>query len=223
MRKILATTFVFLLFSVVTAGAQTVTVEALSSPIPLIDATTSSFPIPGDVGTAQVSSVTGTTAPSGLGFAPTSPPYNGTGPSMQPYFAAWNGEITLQFTDEQSNFSMLWGSIDPSNTIEFFNSVTSTTVPIFTISGQQLHDTYDNSIVYGGSTGASTRKVGFAFSSNTFNSIEFIGSTTDHFALEFNVVASPVPGPIPGAGLLSYIALGLLGLGSYGWKRLRAA
>jgi hypothetical protein len=32
---------------------------------------------------------------------------------------------------------------------------------------------------------------------------------------------SPAPGPIPGAGFLSYVALGLLGLGSAGWKRLR--
>jgi hypothetical protein len=31
---------------------------------------------------------------------------------------------------------------------------------------------------------------------------------------------SAAPGPIPGAGLLSYIALGLLGVGSVGWKRL---
>jgi hypothetical protein len=30
------------------------------------------------------------------------------------------------------------------------------------------------------------------------------------------------PGPIPGAGLLSCLALGLFGLGSTGWKRLRA-
>jgi hypothetical protein len=29
------------------------------------------------------------------------------------------------------------------------------------------------------------------------------------------------PGPIPGAGLLSYLALGLLGLGSVGWNRFR--
>jgi hypothetical protein len=28
-------------------------------------------------------------------------------------------------------------------------------------------------------------------------------------------------GPIPGAGLLSYLAPGLTGLGSMGWKRLR--
>jgi hypothetical protein len=32
---------------------------------------------------------------------------------------------------------------------------------------------------------------------------------------------TPAPGPIPGAGALSYVALGLLGLGSMGWKRLR--
>jgi hypothetical protein len=32
---------------------------------------------------------------------------------------------------------------------------------------------------------------------------------------------APAPGPIPGAGLLSYLALGLLGLGSLGWKRFR--
>jgi hypothetical protein len=34
---------------------------------------------------------------------------------------------------------------------------------------------------------------------------------------------SAAPGPIPGAGLLSYLTLGLLGLGSYGWKRLRVS
>jgi hypothetical protein len=30
------------------------------------------------------------------------------------------------------------------------------------------------------------------------------------------------PGPPPGSGLLSYIALAMLGLGSAAWKRLRA-
>jgi hypothetical protein len=39
----------------------------------------------------------------------------------------------------------------------------------------------------------------------------------------FGFELTPAPGPIPGAGLLSYITLGLLGLGSLGWKRLRPA
>jgi hypothetical protein len=33
------------------------------------------------------------------------------------------------------------------------------------------------------------------------------------------ITTDPAPGPIPGAGLLSYVALGLMGLGSMGWKR----
>jgi hypothetical protein len=49
------------------------------------------------------------------------------------------------------------------------------------------------------------------------------------FTLEYAGVNGPperlelsqAPGPIPGAGLLSYIALALLGLGSAAWKRLR--
>jgi hypothetical protein len=31
----------------------------------------------------------------------------------------------------------------------------------------------------------------------------------------------PAPGPIPGAGMLSYVAIGLVGLGTAGWKRWR--
>jgi hypothetical protein len=38
---------------------------------------------------------------------------------------------------------------------------------------------------------------------------------------EVVIALQAAPGPIPGAGLLSYIALGLLGVGSIGWKRLR--
>jgi hypothetical protein len=34
------------------------------------------------------------------------------------------------------------------------------------------------------------------------------------------IEVSAAPGPIPGAGLLSYLALGLLGVGSAGWKKL---
>jgi hypothetical protein len=46
----------------------------------------------------------------------------------------------------------------------------------------------------------------------------------DHSDLTFALYDNqlqPAPGPIPGAGLLSYIALGLLGVGSAAWKRLQ--
>jgi hypothetical protein len=34
-------------------------------------------------------------------------------------------------------------------------------------------------------------------------------------------VGCPAPGPIPGAGLLSYIAIGAVGAGTAAWKQLR--
>jgi MYXO-CTERM domain-containing protein len=34
-------------------------------------------------------------------------------------------------------------------------------------------------------------------------------------------VAVPSSGPLPGSGMLSYAALGLVGLGAAGWKRWR--
>jgi hypothetical protein len=44
---------------------------------------------------------------------------------------------------------------------------------------------------------------------------------TESGVTEIASVAVAAPGPTPGAGLLSYIALGLLGLGSAGWKKWR--
>ena len=35
------------------------------------------------------------------------------------------------------------------------------------------------------------------------------------------VEGCPAPGPIPGAGLLSYLAIGAVGAGTAAWKRLR--
>jgi hypothetical protein len=68
----------------------------------------------------------------------------------------------------------------------------------------------------------------------TFSALSTNGDTTDTggngvdllvYAGASQPTADPAPGPIPipGAGLLSYLAIGLLGLGSFGWKRLRQA
>jgi hypothetical protein len=208
MQKILATTLgVFSLFSVVNAEAVIVTVETLSSPIPLIDATLSSFAIPGNVGTAIVTSTSGSSAVPGV--PPTAAPYNGTGLSNQPYFASYNGQITITFTDNQSIIQLLWGSIDANNEIEFFDSAISTSVPIFTLTGATLHD-YDDTISYGSILGDGTRKVEFAFGSSTFDSIEFISAATNDAALEFNFIgAVPIPAAVWlfGTGLLGLIGI----------------
>jgi hypothetical protein len=57
----------------------------------------------------------------------------------------------------------------------------------------------------------------------------FVAPDGDQFALDVTGINVPIdapsiqaaPGPIPGAGLLSYLPLGILGVGSMGWKRLR--
>jgi len=50
----------------------------------------------------------------------------------------------------------------------------------------------------------------------------YFGLSDVSVTFEGSASLAAAPGPIPGTGLLSYIALGLLGLGSYGWKRVRA-
>jgi hypothetical protein len=68
-----------------------------------------------------------------------------------------------------------------------------------------------------------------AFLSGGTAEFEFLVPTTNpldqgHLLFaDVSVAAVAAPGPIPGTGLLSYLALGFLGLGSLGWKRLQAA
>ena len=76
-------------------------------------------------------------------------------------------------------------------------------------------------------TGAGTFAYSFA-TPQSFTSITlffvFAGNPLVPHSVDLsNVTITSAPGSIPGTGLLSYLALGLLGLGSYGWKRLRPA
>jgi hypothetical protein len=60
------------------------------------------------------------------------------------------------------------------------------------------------------------------FGSGDPNTISFFGTVPSIGEFDIsNVSVEAAPGPIPGAGLLSYIALGLFGLGSAGFKRWR--
>jgi hypothetical protein len=49
----------------------------------------------------------------------------------------------------------------------------------------------------------------------------FIAYTAPAVATPCATALCPSPGPIPGAGLLSYVALGLVGLGVASWKKWR--
>ena len=216
MQKTLATTLGFLLLSAVNAGAVSVgvTVETLISPITLIDSASGPFAIPGSAGTATAT-VTGSSAVSGT--SPTAAPYNGVALSLRPYFAAYGGNVTITFSANQSDILLLWGSIDADNTINFFDSAFSTVVPIFTLTGETLHDSYDTTISYGSILGNGTRKVAFAFDGGTFDSIEFV-SPSLAAALEFNFIgASAVPLP----AVLPLFASGLGALSLLGWRRKR--
>jgi hypothetical protein len=61
----------------------------------------------------------------------------------------------------------------------------------------------------------------FVLTLNTGDTYGFYVSSLDSVLGRGEIQVSAAPSPIPGAGFLSYITLGLLGLGSLGWKRLR--
>jgi hypothetical protein len=69
----------------------------------------------------------------------------------------------------------------------------------------------------------SSQSGAFTFNLAAGDIYSFFAASTDSILGRGDISVSAAPGPIPGAGLLSYVAIGLLGLGSIGWKRLRAA
>jgi hypothetical protein len=103
----------------------------------------------------------------------------------------------------------------------------------FTFDAQVLDTTTNTSLGFSGSTGSANGNYSLTFNAPSgaadllklqFTDTPTVNGTQSTTLGAVNLTtADPAPGPIPGAGFLSYIALGLLGLGSFGWKRLGKA
>lgn len=118
-----------------------------------------------------------------------------------PFWATWqtpdrSNVNVLSFSKAQSSLSLLWGSMDSGNLIEFLLNGTV----VGSLAGNQIP-----SVLVGnpGRGAALVRMFNLAFDQVRFS------STSGGFEFS-NVTASPVPLPLPMAGLVA--ALGALGL-----------
>lgn len=118
-----------------------------------------------------------------------------------PFWATWQSAgrtnvNVLSFVKAQSGFSLLWGSLDPGNLIELV------------LNGVVVGAVFGN-----GLPGVTTQNPGrgaalISIFNTKFDEVRF-SSTAGGFEFS-NVTASPVPLPLPAAGLVA--ALGLLGM-----------
>jgi hypothetical protein len=109
--------------------------------------------------------------------------------------------VTLTYSSLQNAFSMLWGSIDSYNTLEFRQGSTLR----YSLSGQTL------GTLLGGAPPnyEQVALLSFKFNANElFNKVRFISTQA---AFEFALPGAPRAVPEPGT--LGLLALGLLGLG----------
>lgn len=130
---------------------------------------------------------------------------------VQHYFSADPSE-TLSFGTVQTTFTMLWGSIDSYNTIQFLSGNT--------VVGSKTGTDVINQFALGGSP-SNYEKVGlftFGFDQGeTFDTVRFLSSQA---AFEFALAPAPAPVPLPAAGWL--LAVGVAGLGAAARKRKQA-
>ena len=142
-------------------------------------------------------------------------PFNNTGiVESQSYFSVGSpggsggglSPATLTFTTIQSAFTMLWGSIDTYNTIQFFNGAASV--------GTWTGDTIAAMVGLGGSSPnyEVVALLNFFDFDTGFDSILF---TSSQAAFEFGLAPVPLP-----AGLLLFLS-GLFGIGFLGRYKVR--
>jgi hypothetical protein len=136
-------------------------------------------------------------------------PDSGISNTIANYLAVSNGNSeTISFGTNQKYFGMLWGSVDTTNTVSFFEGATL----VASYTGAQLET---NSAALGAFPAVGSF-VGFASDSPTsfFNSI--VLSETATFFETDNFAASAVPEP----GTWAMMILGFFGVGFMAYRRM---
>ncbi len=118
-------------------------------------------------------------------------------------------KVTLTFAEPMRYTGLLWGSVDPYNTLTFYNGATEV---------GQFTGTDVNTLANGDQGAAGTFYVNISLS-DSFTSVV---ATSSQYAFEFdNVAISANPLNVPEPGIAGVFLLGLLLLGSAYWLRGR--
>ena len=130
--------------------------------------------------------------------------FTGSGTSIANWITADSGSsITITFKTAENYFGLLWGSMDPTNTITFYNGTTL----IASYTGAQLSSDGSGAGLY--PAGASYINFNAASVAKDFTKIVLSESSTD-FEVD-NLATGTAPVPLPASAYLLLAGLGLLG------------
>jgi hypothetical protein len=114
--------------------------------------------------------------------------------------------VTLTFGAPIDSFTILWGSIDSYNTIEFFSGAAS----LMAFTGSQIVDMYDLGGLAGANLSNYEQVALLRFSDFGQGGLTSVKFTSPQAAFEFALAPQPIP--LPASALLLFGALGGLGV-----------